>query len=53
MDLLGACAGLGDSGVSGTVEVRSRGWSNVSMRLSGGVCSRVSVDDCSRASMTS
>ena len=57
MDLLGACKGLGDLGASGTEDNGSRGWSNVSTRVSGGACSRVSsrvsVDDCSRASMTS
>ena len=49
MDLLGACKGLGDLGASGTEDNGSRGWSNVSTRVS----SRVSVDDCSCASMTS
>ena len=57
MDLLGACKGLGDLGASGIEDNGSRGWSNVSTRVSGGACSRVSsrvsVDDYSRASMTS
>ena len=57
MDLLSACKGLGDLGESGTEDNGSRGWSNVSTLGSGGACScvysRVSVDDCSRASMTS
>ena len=56
-DLLGACVGLGDLSVPGTVGGGSCGWSNISTRLSGGVCSRVClrvcVHDCSRASMTS
>ena len=52
MDLLGACKGLGDLGASGTVGNGSRGWSNVSTRVSGGACSRVSVDDYSHTSMT-
>ena len=56
VDLLGACTGLGDLAVSGTKGGGSRGWSNVSTRVSGSVCSRVSsrvsVDDCSRASVT-
>ena len=53
VDLLGACVGLGDLSVPGTVGGGSCGWSNISTRLSGGVCSRVCVHDCSRASMTS
>ena len=57
MDPLGACKGLGDLSASGTEDNGSRGWSNVSMRVSGGACSRVSsrasVDDCSRPFMTS
>ena len=57
MDLLGAFTGLGDLAVSGTLGGGSRSWSNVSTRVSGGVCSlvssRISVDDCSHASVTS
>ena len=57
MDLLGARTAPGDLAVSGTISGGSRGWSNVSTRVSGGVCSRVSsrvsVDDCPRASVTS
>ena len=57
VDLLGASSGLGDLAVSGTVGGGSHGWSNVSRRVSGGACSRVSsrvsVDDCLHASMTS
>ena len=52
MDLLGACKGLGNLGASGTKDNGSRGLSNVSTRVSGGAYSRVSVDDCSCASMT-
>ena len=57
VDLLGACVGLGDLSVPGTVGGGSCGWSNISTRLSGGVCSRACLrvfgHDCSRASMTS
>ena len=57
MDLLGACKGLGDLGVSGTEDIGSPAGRIVSTRVSGGACSRVSsrvsVDDCLHASMTS
>ena len=39
---LGACKGLGDLGASGTEDNGLGGWSNVSTRVPGGACSRVS-----------
>ena len=40
---LGACKGLGDLGASGTVDNGSRGWSNVSTRVSGGALSLIHI----------
>ena len=57
VDLLSTCTGLGDLAGSGTVGGGSQGWSNVSTCVSRGACSRVSsrvsVDDCSSASIMS
>ena len=39
---LGACKGLGDLGASGIEDNGLVGWSNVSTRVPGGACSRVS-----------